>query len=46
MQPAYNNLKNNKDDFLISERHAEEILSLPLWPEIEKDLIKTICKEL
>lgn len=43
LQPAYKYLGHNNGDFYISEIHAKKILSLPLWPEIDKEKIKEIC---
>ncbi|WP_319204578.1 DegT/DnrJ/EryC1/StrS family aminotransferase [uncultured Ilyobacter sp.] len=46
MQPAYRYKGYVKGDFPVAEKHAKEILSLPLWPEIEKSSIKEICDRL
>ena len=34
LQQAYKNLNYKKGDFPVAEKHAEEILSIPLYPEI------------
>ncbi len=41
--PAYKELGYKKDDFPLSEKYAEEILSLPMFPELKKDQIEYIC---
>ncbi|HWQ96424.1 MAG TPA: DegT/DnrJ/EryC1/StrS family aminotransferase [Candidatus Methylomirabilis sp.] len=42
LQPAYTELGYKSGDFPISERAAAEELSLPMYPELTEDLIKTI----
>ncbi len=39
LHPAYRDLGHKKGDFPISERYAEQILSLPMYPELERDAI-------
>lgn len=46
LQPAYDYLGYVKGDFPVSERVSEEILSLPMWPEIEKEQIEKIIKNI
>lgn len=46
MQKAYNYLNYKEGDFPITEKTSQEILSLPLWPEISYEQIERICKEL
>jgi len=43
LQPAYRYLGYKEGDFPVSEKMSEEILSLPLWPEIDEKRIKYIC---
>lgn len=43
MQKAYRFLGYNKGDFPVSEMVANEILSLPMFPELSEDQIKYIC---
>lgn len=43
LQPAYKYLGYNEGDFIIAEKHSKEILSLPLWPEIEIEKVEKIC---
>lgn len=42
--PAYKNLGYRRGDLPISEKYATEILSLPMYPELEEDQIQTICR--
>jgi len=42
LQPAYDYLDYKKGDFPITEKVSEEILSLPMWPEITKSSLKNI----
>lgn len=44
MQPAYKYLEYKKGDFPISERVAEEILSLPMHPFLKEEDMKTIVQ--
>lgn len=46
LQEAYRFLGHKKGDFPVSEKVAEEILSLPMFPELTEDQIKYICKSL
>ncbi len=39
LQPAYKNLGYRKGDFPISEQYADEILSLPMYPELAPEQI-------
>lgn len=43
LQPAYSFLNHKTGDFPITEKHAEEIISLPLWPEISNEDIDRVC---
>ncbi|AZO96653.1 DegT/DnrJ/EryC1/StrS family aminotransferase [Halocella sp. SP3-1] len=45
LQPAYKYLGYKEGDFPISEKVSNEIISLPMWPEIDKKSIKLICEE-
>ncbi|MGM0472471.1 MAG: DegT/DnrJ/EryC1/StrS family aminotransferase, partial [Bacillota bacterium] len=40
LQPAYDYLNYHQGDFPISEEASEELLSLPLWPEIDFEQIE------
>jgi dTDP-4-amino-4,6-dideoxygalactose transaminase len=42
LQPAYRDLGYSKEDFPITERCAEQILSLPMYPELTPELIEYI----
>ena len=44
LQPAYRDLGYKKGTFPISEKHAAEILSLPIYPELSEDQIEYICQ--
>jgi len=46
LQPAYNYLGYKKGDFPVTETISKEILSLPMWPEIEIDQIGEIIKNI
>jgi dTDP-4-amino-4,6-dideoxygalactose transaminase len=42
-QPAYSYMKYKEGDFPVAEKDVLEILSLPLWPEIQEEDIEYIC---
>lgn len=46
LQKAYRNLAYSKGDFPIAEKHAEEILSLPMYPDLTRQEIDYVCQEL
>lgn len=46
LQPAYKFLGYKYGEFKITEKHAKEILSLPLWPEIKEEQIDFICSQI
>lgn len=46
LQPAYSYKKYNTGSFPIAEKHSANILSLPLWPEMEKMDIDYVCEKL
>lgn len=46
LQKAYKNLGHSRGDFPISEKLSEEILSLPIFPELEKSQVEFICKSI
>lgn len=43
LQKAYHSLNFKKGDFPISERSADTILSLPLWPGLTNEQVDLIC---
>jgi dTDP-4-amino-4,6-dideoxygalactose transaminase len=43
LQPAYNDLGYQKGDFPITEQAADQILSLPIYPELTPDAIAHIA---
>lgn len=46
LQPAYRFLGYKKGDFPITEKLADEILSLPMFPELKNSEIKYICNQI
>ncbi|MFC1508547.1 DegT/DnrJ/EryC1/StrS family aminotransferase [Candidatus Omnitrophota bacterium] len=46
LQEAYKELGHKKGDFPVSERCCEEILSLPMYPELKSDEIKYVVETL
>lgn len=46
LQPAYKNLGYKRGDFPVAEKLADEILSLPMYPELTESEIKYICKQI
>ncbi|MBM7556923.1 DegT/DnrJ/EryC1/StrS family aminotransferase [Halanaerobacter jeridensis] len=46
LQPAYEYLGYKEGEFPISENVSEEIISLPMWPELSNSDIKEICSYL
>jgi dTDP-3-amino-3,4,6-trideoxy-alpha-D-glucose transaminase len=46
LQPAYNNLRRVPDNLPVTEISANEILSLPIYPEMTSDDVKKVCQSL
>ena len=46
LQEAYKDEGYTKGDLPISEKISDEILSLPMYPHLEKDKIEYVCKQL
>lgn len=46
LQKAYRFLKYKKGDFPIAEKYANEILSLPMYPELKETEIKYVCDKI
>lgn len=44
LQDAYENLGYKKGSFPITEQYADEILSLPMYPELKEEHIKTVAE--
>ena len=42
-QPAYANLGYKAGDFPVSERFADETLSLPIYPEMTREQVASVC---
>lgn len=45
LQPAYSSLGYKKGDFPITEKVCDEIISLPLFPELTKEEIEYISEK-
>jgi dTDP-4-amino-4,6-dideoxygalactose transaminase len=43
LQPFYENLGYKKGDFPVTERYAEQILSLPMFPELTREAVEYIA---
>jgi len=43
---AYAHLGYKKGDFPVAEKLAEEILSLPMYPELAKEQIEYVCEKI
>lgn len=43
---AYSHLNYKKGDFPVAEKYADEILSLPMFPELTKDEISVVAKKI
>jgi dTDP-4-amino-4,6-dideoxygalactose transaminase len=46
LQEAYKELNYKKGDFPVSEKLADEVLSLPMFPHITKAQIESVCQSL
>jgi len=46
LQEAYKNLGYSKGDFPVTERFADEILSLPMYPELKEEEVKYVAKKI
>jgi dTDP-4-amino-4,6-dideoxygalactose transaminase len=46
MQPAYANLGHRRGDLPVTEGLSGELLSLPMFPEMSKDQIDSVCEAL
>ncbi len=46
LQEAYSDLGHKKGDFPVSEKIAQEILSLPMYPHLKKEQIEYVCENL
>ena len=46
LQEAYKELEYNIGDFPVTERFAQEILSLPIHPNLSEDDIRHVCKKI
>jgi len=46
LQPAFSDLGYKKGDFPITEKVADEILSLPMYPELKEEQIEYVVKKI
>jgi len=46
LQKAYDFLSQQKGKFPVSEKLADEVLSLPMYPELKEEEIQFICKKI
>lgn len=46
LQPAYTDLGYRRGDLPVSEMAAEQVLSLPIYPELDDDSVRTVCEVL
>jgi dTDP-4-amino-4,6-dideoxygalactose transaminase len=46
LTPAFDNLGYGAGDFPVSERCCQEILSLPMFPELQDDQIDYVCEKI
>lgn len=46
LQDSYSELEHKKGDFPVTEKYSDEILSLPIFPELSKAEIKIVVKEI
>ena len=46
LQEAYADLGHKKGDFPVSEKIAKEVLSLPMFPHMNKDQVEYVCATL
>ena len=44
LQNAFSELGYGENDFPVTERAATELLSLPMYPELTRDSIETVCE--
>jgi dTDP-4-amino-4,6-dideoxygalactose transaminase len=44
--PAYKYLDHKPDDFLIASKYQNEILSLPMYPELSEEQIDFVCQSI
>jgi dTDP-4-amino-4,6-dideoxygalactose transaminase len=43
LQPAYSDLGYGRGDFPVAERVAEEVLSVPVYPEMTDEQVSTVA---
>ena len=45
-EPAYKHRNHSKDDFPVAARLSQEILSLPIYPELSVEQITFVCEKI
>jgi dTDP-4-amino-4,6-dideoxygalactose transaminase len=45
-EPAYSHLYHSKEDFPIALELSQEVLSLPIYPELSKEQIVYVCEKI
>ncbi len=46
LQPAYRDLGYQRGDFPVTEAHAQQILSLPMYAELTTELVEYVAKSI
>lgn len=46
LQKAYQHLGYKKGDFPVAEEQANQLLSLPIYPEMEEEKVKYVCEKI
>jgi dTDP-4-amino-4,6-dideoxygalactose transaminase len=46
LQPTYSELGHKEGDFPLSERACSEVLSLPMYPELDEEQVDYVCRAL
>lgn len=46
LQDAYGALDYSRGSFPVTEEHADELLSLPMFPELTREQIERVCREI
>lgn len=46
LQEAYRSLALPRGSFPVAERYADELISLPMFPELEREQVETVAREL
>ena len=46
LQKAYNHLGYKKGDFPVAEEQAKQLISLPIYPEMENEKVEYVCEQI